>query len=128
MLKQITKRYKELITTALKLLSLLLLCTAIGTVIVLPLWDFAVKAPVIYSITILILIAVCLLFLFIKWVKATGIKASVFKIIRLLVIATAIVICIKFVLDGTRLLCIPVLAAAIVLYGIFWNSARSSEK
>ncbi len=127
MLRQITKRYKDLLTVALKMLLLLALCTALGFVVVFPLWKFAVVFPKGYTITTLFCIAGIFTALFIKWIKHNGLKYSILKITRLAIIVASAVLCFMFVLDGHRMFCIPVVITALILYGIFWSNNRSQS-
>ena len=118
MIKNIAHGYGKLLGSTLKILFLLAACTLLGAAIVYPLWKFATTKPTEYTVTILVLVAATLIFLLIKKIMAAGAKTTLLQFARIAVIAAGIIGSVALVLNGMRLLAIPVTVAAVILYGI----------
>ena len=118
MIQTIARGYRALFGATVKVILLLAACTALGAAIVYPLWYFATSAPSAYTVTMLIIIALALLLVVIRRVRAAGIMAVLRAFLRVAVVVAGIASCVALVLYGKRLLAIPVIIATIFLYGV----------
>lgn len=118
MIQTIARGYRALLGATVKVILLLAACTALGAATVYPLWYFATSAPSAYTVTMSIIIALALLLVVIRRVRAAGIMAVLRAFLRVAVVMAGIVSCVALVLYGKRLLAIPVIVATIFLYGV----------
>lgn len=118
MIQNIAQGYKKLLLAAAKVVVLLLACTALGAAIVYPLWLFATAVPVTYTITMLVIIAAALVFVIIKRIRTTGWERALATFLRVAVVLAGIIACVALVLHGKRFFAIPVVIAAIIVYGV----------
>jgi len=118
MIKNIAHGYGKLFNSALKVLLLLAFCTLLGAAIVYPLWNFATKAPRVYTISILVLIGAILIFLLVKKILKSGAKTVFMHLLRIAIIVAGISGAVVLVLYEMRLLAIPALILTFVLYGV----------
>lgn len=118
MIKNIIQGYGHLISSILKILSLLLVCIAAGAAFVFPLWKFATDLPGIYTITVLVLMAVIFVILAVKKIKNAGLAKSLVSAAKFFIIAGGLVFSVYLVMKGMRFLAIPVIILMIVLYGL----------
>lgn len=128
MIAKIVKGYKNLFLSAAKMLGLLLVCAATGTIFVLPLWKFAMTAPEAYSLVILIILAAAFIFWMVKKVKSAGARNSLRNFLRFLAVAVGFAACVASVLSGNRILAIPALILAVILYGVFSFGIKATKK
>ena len=141
MLQKIISGYGKLLIAFLKVLALIALCAIFAFVLVLPLWKFATTSPQAYSITILVLFALGILFFTGKSLRVyltAGFPTSEEKnkrIKRLLNIAgrffviisglIGIVICI---LKESVVATWGILLLAIILYGVLAFGTKKEKK
>ena len=118
MIQNIAKGYKKLFDSAIKVILLLVACTALGAVIVWPLWKFATTLPQLYTATMLGVALCILLFLLVRHIKKNGAKKVLYRLAKIFVLIAGLCGCVALVLHGKRLFALPVLVAMIVLYGI----------
>ena len=118
MIRKIVSGYKNLFFGAGKILFLLLLCTAIGSAIVLPLWKFATKFPRAYSIFVASLIFIALAIFVFKKIRRLGMKKFLKSFLKFIVVLGGFAICVALVFAGKRFFAIPVMLAMIFLYGL----------
>lgn len=118
MIKNIAHGYGKLFSSAIKVLLLLVFCTLLGASIVYPLWNFATKAPQVYTVSILVLIGAILIFLLVKKILKSGAKSVFLHLLRIAIIAAGICGAVVLVLYEMRLLAVPALILTFVLYGV----------
>lgn len=118
MIKKIAQGYGNLIGTALKIIVLLALCSALGALFVIPLWKFATTAPKAYTAVILTIIALAACFIAVQKARSAGPKKTIRFLLKLVTIIGGFSVCILLVLLGKAIFAIPVLVLMIILYGI----------
>lgn len=127
MIKKIVEGYGNLFNTFGKIIALILACAALGAAFVFPLWKFATEAPRIYTAVVLVIIAATAVFLCARKIIDSGVRKFIFGISKFLVITLGVILCVKFVLDGNRILAIPTIIAIITLYGILSFGFKKSK-
>ncbi len=118
MVKKIVEGYGNLFNTFGKIVALIVACAALGAAFVFPLWKFATEAPRIYTLVVLAIIVATSIFLCVKKIINSGVRHFLLGLSKVLVVAIGVVLCVKFVLDGNRILALPTIIAIITLYGI----------
>ncbi len=118
MISKIVKGYGALFSGVAHVVLLLIVCTAIGSAFVLPLWAFAMKAPVLYTICTLIIFSSLCVFFVAKKAKQAGYKRSIRFLLQLFIVVAGIAGIILFVLHEKRILAALTLLLCIILYGI----------
>lgn len=118
MIQDIARGYKTLGVAVAKVVLLLIACTALGAAIVYPLWYFATSAPVAYTIAMLVIIGVTLLFVILARMRTAGTAATITAALRVAVVLAGIVAIVALVLHGKRFFAIPVVIVALILYGV----------
>jgi len=118
MIKKIVEGYGNLFNTFGKIIALVVACAALGAAFVFPLWKFATEAPRVYTIAVLSALVAAAVFVCAKKMAESGIRKFMRGLSKAAVVALGIVLCVKFVLDGNRILAIPTIIATIALYGV----------
>lgn len=118
MIKKIVEGYGNLFNTFGKIIALVVACAVLGAAFVFPLWKFATEAPRIYTIAVLSALVAAAVFVCVKKITESGIRKFTRGLSKAAVVALGIVLCVKFVLDGNRILAIPTIIATIALYGV----------
>ena len=118
MIQKIILGYKNLFFGAGKLLLLLLVCTAAGALVVLPLWKFATASPKAYSVFVLAISAAAVVFLTVRRIRRAGIASFAKSLLKFAIVAGGLFVCIILVFSGKRFLALPMLLAMIFLYGL----------
>lgn len=111
-----------------KIVFLLLLCGLCGAVTVFPLWKFATSAPDAYTFTVIAIILGLAIFFIIQKIKKNGIRSVLTVISKIVVIGLGLSFIFLLVVNGKRLLSIPVLLAMIFLYGLLNFSNKNQRK
>ncbi|MCR5288922.1 MAG: hypothetical protein K6E51_02895 [Treponema sp.] len=117
-LQQIINGYKNLLYFIFKILMLLALCLVIGSIIVLPLWYFATKAPSVYTTVVFILITLFCGYRLYRICKKTPKAVLLRRIFQILILIATLTACVACVFAGHRILCIPVLLVSFLLFGL----------
>ena len=128
MVKKIVAGYGSLFNAFSKMAALVVVCAAIGAAFVIPLWKFATEMPKAYTIVVMVLMIAAAIFLCAKKIIDIGIKPVASWLAKFVIIAGGIVLCIKFVLDGNRILTLPTILAIIALYGIISFGFKNGKK
>lgn len=128
LIKKIAKGYGTLFSSFFKVVFLALLCLGLGFLIVYPLWLFASSAPSAYTVCMLAVIAVALVFLVIMSIKKNGPFRLLVRLAKLAVIFGGIALCVHFVFSGNRVAALIVIIAVFVLYGLLAFGVRKNEK
>ena len=118
MIKKIVEGYGNLFNTFGKIIALVVACAALGAAFVFPLWKFATEAPRVYTIAVLSALVAAAVFVCAKKMAESGIRKFTRGLSKAAVVALGIALCVKFVLDGNRILAIPTIIATIALYGV----------
>ena len=127
MIKEIIKGYKQTLLFMLRLVVLLLVCLGCGFGIVWPLWKLATVFPIFYTAAIGLIFTGGLLYLIIKKCRKIPARTVISCILQTAVIAAGTAGCVLCVLHGNRVLTIPVLAAAFILFGLCRFGFRDSK-
>ncbi len=101
-----------------KVASLIAVCTAVGFAIVWPLWRFATGTPLLYTVTVLAVLGVFIIYRIIQAVRKTSWKNTVRVLLHIAVIACGISASVMLVFAGHRFAAIPVIILIPVLYVI----------
>lgn len=141
MIQKIVAGYGKLFISFLKVLALVALCAIFAFVLVLPLWKFATTSPQAYSITILVLFALGILFFIGKNLRVyltAGFptpKEKNKRIKRLLNIAGRFIIIISgligiviCILKESVIATWVILLLAIILYGVLAFGTKKEKK
>ncbi len=116
-IKGLLAEYTSLFSTILKILGLLLLCVILGSAVVYPLYLLATKFPAVYSwIVTAVIVLFVLIWIFIK-IRQAGFSSTMRFIASFAIIAGAAAISVVLILNNHRLWAIPVIAAAVILWG-----------
>ncbi|MBP5358383.1 MAG: hypothetical protein J6Y69_04265 [Treponema sp.] len=128
MIKKIAKGYGNLFSSFLKIILLAVLCLGLGFLIVYPLWLFASSAPSAYTICMMVVIALALVFLIVLSAKKLGIGRFLIRIAKLVIVLGGIGLCVYFVFASNRIAALLVLIAVFVLYGLLAFGVKKNEK
>lgn len=99
-----------------KAASLIAVCTAAGFAIVWPLWRFATGTPFLYTVTVLAVLGVFIIYRIVRAVRRSTWKTSVRILLHIAVTAGGICAAVMLVFAGHRFAAIPVIILIPVLY------------
>ena len=128
MIKKIARGYGKLFSSFFKIIFLAALCFALGFLIVYPLWLFASSAPSAYTVCMMVVIAVALVFLLGLSLKKMGFARFMIRIGKLVLVLGGIALCVYFVFASNRMAALLVLIAVFVLYGFLAFGVKKYEK
>lgn len=128
MLKRILTGYGQIFASIAKAVLLLAVCLAVGAGFVYPLWYFATKLPHAYTICVSALIIATIVFWAFSRAKDAGILKTMLFLAKFLIIAGTIFLFVLLVLSGKRILALPLIAAALIIYGLVSFTARSEPR
>jgi len=118
MFRKIVSGYKNFFLFTAKVAGLVTACIVLGFAIVWPLWKFATGCPRVYTLCVLACLAALILRLVYLTVRQHSAVAVISWILQLAAIAGGCIVSIGFILAGRRIMAVPVLAAAFVLWGL----------
>lgn len=141
MIQKIVAGYGKLFISFLKVLALIVLCAIFALALVLPLWKFATESPQVYSITVLVLFALGILFFTVKSLytyltagfptpeeKIKRIKRILNILGRFLVVISGLVGIIICILKESIIATWVILLLAIILYGVLAFGTKKEKK
>lgn len=128
LIKNIAKGYRTLFSSLLKVILLAVLCLGLGFLVVYPLWLFASSAPSAYTICMMVIIAVALLFLLVMSARKLGFVRFLTRIAKLVIVFGGIALCVHFVFNSNRIAALLVILAVFVLYGFLAFGVKKNEK
>ena len=128
MIKKIAKGYGNLFSSFLKIIFLAVLCLGLGFLIVYPLWLFASSAPSAYTVCMLVIIALAMVFLIVMSARKLGFARFLIRIAKLVIVLGGIGLCVYFVFASNRIAALLVLIAVFILYGLLAFGVRKNEK
>lgn len=117
-INNLLREYTSIFSTLLKITGLLLLCVILGAAVVYPLYLLATEFPRLYSWIVIAAAAVSIVIWIILTVKKAGLRPTLRWLASFALIAGAAVISIFLILNNQRFLAIPVLIAALILWGL----------
>lgn len=128
MLKKIASGYGKLFFSIGKILLLAVLCIGLSFIIVYPLWKWALSSPNSYSLTILVLFFVLVIYWMIKKIKTQGALDFLKGLSKVLIIIGGISGCVISVLNSKRILALVIFVATFVIYGILAYGFKDDNK
>ena len=116
MIQSVAKSCRKFFSALTKVLVLLVVCIGLGLCFVLPMWKWASDSPKTYSVAILTIAGLALLyFLFFLW-KKSGSLRFFSRLAKVLITAAGLSACIVLVIRGDRIWALASLAVAVILY------------
>ncbi len=117
-LKKIFSGSKKLFFSGAKFLLLLAVCALLAMAVVWPLWLFATKAGEVYSIVCVAVFALWGLFAFVKYLEKIPARKILLVSFQILIFVSAVSLAVFCVLANRRILALPVIVAAFLLFGL----------
>ena len=102
-------------------------CVCSSLILVWPLWKFSTLTPKVYTATVIIIIAVLLVYFIIKKIRKSRPTAVIQFFVNLIIICAALFFSASFILHGNRLLGLVIFASGIaaeILVNIIFSKAR----
>ena len=128
LIKKIAKGYGNLFSSFFKILFLAVLCLGLGFLIVYPLWLFASSSPSAYTVCMMVVIALALVYLLFMSARKLGFARFMIRIAKLVLVFGGIGLCVYFVFASNRMAALLVLIAVFVLYGLLAFGVKKNEK
>ena len=139
MLRKILRGYGRLFVSIAKIILLLITCALLGSILVLPLWKFAIESPQIYSIVVGIALFIFICYVLIKRIKKyifqgtpdskekkDRIKKLIINFFKFFIWIIGIALAIYFVLIGMSFLSLIVIIIASIIFGILAFGTRKT--
>lgn len=131
MIQKILTGYGKLFFSLVKIIALVVLCAFFALVLVLPLWKFATEVPQVYSIVVVSLLVCGLVFFLVKNLrnfllagfpspeeKKKRINHLLKNLGKCLIIVTALLGVVFFIMNELAIMALAVLLIAVILYGV----------
>ena len=118
MLSSIAKGYKKLFSTLAVIILLAVCSLALASLVVFPLWKWATSHAASYTIVILSLIALSLIFLLFRSAKKMGFSTFSHKALTFLCLICGIGLFLFFLYRGNRSVALITIPLTLVAYGI----------
>ena len=118
MLSSIAKGYKKLFSILAIILLLAACSLALASAVVFPFWKWATSHAASYTIVILSLIALALLFLILRTAKKQGFVPFLQKFLKCACIIGGLGLFLLFLYKGNRIAALVVIPLALAAYGI----------
>ena len=118
MLSSIAKGYKKLFSTIGTVLLLTLCCLILGAIIVFPLWKWATAFPKSYSIAVVCIFALFLIFLIVSKEKKVGLFPFLRKMVKILCLLAGVFLCLFFLYTGRRIGALVTVPLTLLAYGL----------
>lgn len=102
-------------SSVLRVFLLIALCVASSLILVWPLWKFSTSFPKIYTVIVLAFIGGAAVFFAAKKIIKSDKIAVIRFFINLILIALTVFFCVKFILDGSRIIGLIIFLAGIAV-------------
>lgn len=127
MLKKLATGSRKFFSAVGRIVLLAATCFLLGIGIVLPLWKWASSSPATYTWFVLGLICVGIIFAIVCAFKKKGPLATVFGLLKVLLIVGGLALAVYFVLNSNRILALIVLAVTVVLFCVLVSIKSAIE-
>lgn len=128
MLKRILTGYGQIFSSMLKALLLLAVCVAAGAAFVYPLWYFATKLPRSYTLCVSLVFIAAFILWAVSKARGAGMRRTLLFLAKFLIIAGTAALFVVLVLSGKRILALPLVIAALAVYGLVSFAAKSEPR
>lgn len=118
-------------SSVLRVFLLIALCVASSLILVWPLWKFSTSFPKIYTVIVLALIGGAAVFFAAKKIIKSDKIAVIRFFINLILIALTLFFCVKFILDGSRIIGLIIFLAGIaveILANIIFSKVAQAKR
>lgn len=118
-------------SSVVRVFLLIALCVASSLILVWPLWKFSTSFPKIYTVIVLALIGGAAVFLAAKKIIKSDKIAVIRFFINLILIALTLFFCVKFILDGSRIIGLIIFLAGIaveILANIIFSKVAQAKR
>lgn len=118
-------------SSVLRVFLLIALCVASSLILVWPLWKFSTSFPKIYTVIVLALIGGAAVFLAAKKIIKSDKIAVIRFFINLILIALTLFFCVKFILDGSRIIGLIIFLTGIaveILANIIFSKVAQAKR
>jgi len=128
MKKKLLSTYKNIFSAILSILVLISLCLLLTFALVFPLWKFSTTNPNAYSIIVVSIFVLIFIYFIISRIRKSSVRNTMRVFLKIFIILLSITLLIVFVLQGKRLLAIPVILLTFVAYGITSHFLKNNDK
>lgn len=118
-------------SSVLRVFLLIALCVASSLILVWPLWKFSTSFPKIYTVIVLALIGGAAVFFAAKKIIKSDKIAVIRFFINLILIVLTLFFCVKFILDGSRIIGLIIFLAGIaveILANIIFSKVAQAKR
>lgn len=118
-------------SSVIRVFLLIALCVASSLILVWPLWKFSTSFPKIYTVIVLALIGGAAVFFAAKKIIKSDKIAVIRFFINLILIALTLFFCVKFILDGSRIIGLIIFLAGIaveILANIIFSKVAQAKR
>ena len=119
------KSKNSFLITLLKIIAMVAACVLLGLLLVLPLWKWATVSPKSYTIVILVLMALALIYILWKQAKKLGIKKFSVRLVKVLSAAGGLFLFVSQVIAGNRLIAF---LSLLVCAGLFTGAVFAGKR
>lgn len=118
-------------SSVIRVFLLIALCVASSLILVWPLWKFSTSFPKIYTVIVLALIGGAAVFFAAKKIIKSDKIAVIRFFINLILIVLTLFFCVKFILDGSRIIGLIIFLAGIaveILANIIFSKVAQAKR